>query len=1238
MTEGGSLGPYRIVREIGSGSFGSVLLGRHEETGVEVAIKTVKVPSEHRVSSLRREIQALARVRHPGVVRILDDGVTSRGPWYAMDLLAGTTLTRYVQGVEEDSSLQRSVDLQASTELLAASLSATRVMSSDRTEVQSSSGGWSSAPGRSLFGPPSPPQARPRILTIVRRLCAPLSYLHGEGILHRDLKPDNVLVTADGMPVIVDFGLTSEAFDAELRETMEVVGEIAGTALYMAPEQARGELLDARADLYALGCILYQLLTGRPPFLAETAAQILLMHVNHAPVPPSALCGDLDPKVDDVVLRLLAKEPRERLGHADDVAQALLALGAAVEPLAGPPPRTYLYRPGLAGREEALGTIDRSMERLAHGRGALVLVGGEAGAGKTRLVKEAGRRAMRAGPRVVACDCVAGLEGVAPLQGLGGLLSAVADVCREKGIAEARRVLGSHGAILAPYEATIAAVVRGLDTPPPAPLPAEAARLRLLRSLASVLAAFAGGRGIVLMIDDLHAGDELTIEALRHLSRTGFFDTHPVVVVASYRTEEAGPMASLRTLPGAEDVGLDRLGDDAIAAIASDMLALRPLPRRFRRFLVSSAEGNPFFVAQYLRTAVAEGVLLRDPSGQWRMRRVDASRAQPLEEAIPLPATLRDLASRRLAGISPAAARVVGPAAVLGREVERALLEAVSGLGDAEIDDGVAELVRRHCVHEVGSRIRFRHGNLRDVAYDTVVPEERLVLHRRAAEALERASDAAAAGARAHHWDRAGEPARAIPSYLDAAQAARARYAWRDAEALLRALLALPGVTAGQRTAALRALADVLRLQGRTAEAIVQCHEALGAARLSGEPRDEAIALGNVAGLELLMGHADEARARYEACIAIYNALGEIDLEAQAIENLAVVHGNAGRRNAALTCHEQALAMHRATSNLSGELTVLTNLGGLRTEQGRWTEAMALHEQAYELAVRLGDRESEANAIGNVGSLLQSRGNLREARDAYERARAIFHEIGLLVGEGISIANLAHLTWEQGRARAARAIASEARHALEEADAGSVLAFLLVVVGWIDQDEGRHPEAREAIDRARQLSLGRSTWEALCDQSLAELDALEGEIARASERFERAVRTAGALDDPLLPASVATGRARFLRRTGGTGDAAALGEAEAALRAAGEIPRLAMCLCERGHLALMAGRGAERWHQEASALVKDLGLEPMAPVQRRIDALGRAIEAERAAPGSLLHGECRADYPPRLLASIAGAS
>ncbi|HEV8551681.1 MAG TPA: serine/threonine-protein kinase, partial [Polyangiaceae bacterium] len=317
----GRIGPYELLDELGEGGVGIVYRARHLVSGESVALKTVRVRATAHLSSVRREILALHRLRHPGIVRIIDGGVFEGSPWYAMELLSGCTLLQTIGSGSNEFSTIPSLSLEK-------------------------------PPFAEPRNPTLPRLPRPaaggrlgELLTLFRLLCAPLAYLHGEGIVHRDIKPSNVFIRPDGTPVLMDFGLVGRWRGALGREILEETQTFGGTLVYMAPEQIRGENGDARSDLYALGSTMYEALTGMVPF--EDAGTNPGTFVRGArPVAPSEIVAGIPKGLDDLVLRLLAKDPRDRIGHADDVAQALAALGARDWPSeAIPRGRAYLYQP-----------------------------------------------------------------------------------------------------------------------------------------------------------------------------------------------------------------------------------------------------------------------------------------------------------------------------------------------------------------------------------------------------------------------------------------------------------------------------------------------------------------------------------------------------------------------------------------------------------------------------------------------------------------------------------------------------------------------------------------------------------------------------------------------------------------------------------------------------------------------------------------------------------------------------
>ncbi|WP_437734754.1 serine/threonine-protein kinase [Sorangium sp. So ce1335] len=813
-----SVGPWRVLEPLGRGGMGVVYRAQHSVTGAHAALKTVSVSDESLVSSIRREIHALRGVEHPGVVRILDEGIQGGIPWYAMELLEGRTLRDHNQ---ERWRGRASMNSEPTVSVLSASLDA--LTSTATAEM----GPVSIVPRSYQPFAPRPFHraaggALRQALTLLRAICRPLAYVHGRGLVHRDLKPDNVFIRDDGAPVLFDFGLAFQFEGHKGRDELQAGGRLMGSPDYMAPEQIRGDLVDARADLYALGCMIYEAVTGAVPFLGDSSSVVLSMHLYAEPLPASELVADVPPELDALIARLLKKRPEDRLGYADDVATALARLGADDAPpprdeARAPAARPYLYRPRLAGRGEALRQLGEALERARERRqGSLVFVGGESGVGKTRLAVEAAHQAALIHMTVVAGACVAvsaadgrgGAVKAAPLHPFRPLLLAVADRCNELGPGAYDALLGPRGRVLAPYEPSLAQLRGHERYPEPPELPPDAARYRLRTALADTLAAFAATRPVLLVIDDLQWADENSRGVLERLD-ADYFAAHPVVLLGTYRTEErTSALSSLLAAPWASRIALGRLDRASVGRMVRDMLALDEPPEAFVRTLFEQSEGNPFFIAEYLRAAIQERMIYRDEGYVWRIRAgaegaaaelSRAARASQPPAALPLPGSLRELVARRLSGLSPGALALARLASVLGRQIEERLLLGAAGLAEVEAMDALAELADRQVLEATEpGQLRFVHDKLRETVYAGIPEPERRALHRAAARTIEQrhrdAPDLALSyPLLAHHYATAGVVDKTL-EYLDKAGAqALATGASGDAVDFYRRALELDG-------------------------------------------------------------------------------------------------------------------------------------------------------------------------------------------------------------------------------------------------------------------------------------------------------------------------------------------------------------------------------------------------------------------------------------------------------------
>jgi serine/threonine protein kinase len=294
-------GVYRTIERIAEGGMGVIVRAEDTRTGEQVAIKTALSTRPADAAAIEREIVALSGLHHPGIIRVRGYGVQLAGPWIALELLEGRTLA--------DELVWYWPDTHAYGE---------RHSRSDERPT---------TPGRPL-GDRRPVRARPpfpvaggghlaKILAIVQQLCRALAHLHRRGLVHRDVKPANVFLGRDGRTTLFDFGLVCSVNEAPDRTIC------VGTMEYAAPEQICGAPLDHRADIYSLGCLLYELVTGRPPFRGDSSSEIAERQIKREPLAPSHLIADVPGRLDDLILSMLAKAPSQRPVDAVEVSRRI---------------------------------------------------------------------------------------------------------------------------------------------------------------------------------------------------------------------------------------------------------------------------------------------------------------------------------------------------------------------------------------------------------------------------------------------------------------------------------------------------------------------------------------------------------------------------------------------------------------------------------------------------------------------------------------------------------------------------------------------------------------------------------------------------------------------------------------------------------------------------------------------------------------------------------------------------
>ncbi|MFQ5665546.1 MAG: protein kinase [Candidatus Binatia bacterium] len=905
-------GRYTVRRFLGEGARKRVYLACDTRLDRNVAIALIKTEGldETGATRVRREAQAMGRLgSHPHIVTIHDIGDEHGQPYVVQELMDGGSLSDLIRAAPE-SRLEISTALRIGGEIASA-----------------------------------------------------LSFAHQHGVVHRDVKPGNVWLTTGGRAKLGDFGLAV----APDRTRLTQAGVMLGTAAYMPPEQALGGDVAGRADLYSLGAMLYETLTGRPPFPGNDTVSVISQHLNTPPLPPALLNPQVPQALDTLVLRLLAKSPEDRPGSADEVTAMLASIAAA--PLPSAPvtlaetvrarARTTAVRNPFVGREKELSQLKDRMEDAIAGHGLLMMLVGEPGIGKTRLSEELAVHARLRGAQVLLGQCYES-EGAPPYV---PFMEALRQYVSSRSNDDLRREIGDAGSDLAKLVSEIRARIP--DLPPSAAREPEAERYRLLEAVSSFLVNASQPTAMLLILDDLHWADKPTLLLLQHLARR--LGGSRMLVVGTYRDVEldrrhplADILGQLRRERLYERVllrGLDLAGVHAFIAARAGLTAStqQNIPQAFAQTIHEQTEGNPFFIEETILHLVDTGaVYVQD--GRWV--------GDPASIADNIPEGVREVLGRRLSRLSETTNRALTFASVLGREFDFDVLLALTEIDEGTLLSSLEEALAAQLIAEhrgsSGPAYRFTHALVQETLYGELSLGRKQRVHLRAGRALEQARAThldALVGQLAHHYYQGNETTKAIDYSRRAGNAAVRIYGWEEAIRHWQNALELMQESAGneaERAALMEALGDLTFVTGIDYEkGIGFLEQALAAYERLGVP-------GKVAGVHSRLGRG------------MVSFGGKLDLKR-----------GAAHLDAARTILEQDAPGSAALAYVYTGLCTLY-FWTLENERG-----LACARRALEIGEQLHSRPVTALALTFLGSGYGRAGEFRRAGEFFERAYQI---------------------------------------------------------------------------------------------------------------------------------------------------------------------------------------------------------------------------------------------------------
>lgn len=673
---------YRIIKRLGSGGMGTVYRVYDRLNREDIALKRVSLDTRHIQTdnsgatmqlgaghtpnfdyrlALAQEYRTLASLRHPHIISVLDYGFDDEHrPYFTMELM------------RRSESL-----LQAAKKR---------------------------------------PQ-RERIELLLQVLQA-LAYLHRRGVIHRDLKPDNVLVR-DGQVKVLDFGL------ALTRGLVQPEERVVGTLGYIAPELLTGEAATVQSDLYSFGTIAYEILGGDHPFNTASANK-LLNDVLYTPADIDAL--DIDVSLTVALGRLLSKDPAVRYDSPREVME-IFARAASIDAVPETPSirESFLQAADLIGRDEEIAKLRTLLNETVNGSGSAWLIGGESGVGKSRLVEELRAMALVRGAQVLVGQAV---------NDVGTPFHLWRNVLRQLALQTPLSVF--EASLLKPLVPDIGDLI-GQYVPDAPPVDPSAAQTRFLLLVEDIFRR--QQQPVVLLLEDLQWGGQ-SLTVLERLSR--FAPDLPLLIVGTYRDDELPGLP--QKIPAAQVMPLERLSQQKIAELSASMLgdAVGRDPAVVQ-LVQRESEGNVFFIVEIVR-ALAEDAGRMDRIGQGSLpSRIFAD-------------GIHSIIQRRLRRVSDADRQLLQVAAVAGRELDLNLLRQAAPEDD-DLSAWLSACSDASVLDVKDDRWRFAHDKLREGLLAEMSAAFKSGLHEQVARAIESAypDDRSRAGVLAFHWREAGD-------------------------------------------------------------------------------------------------------------------------------------------------------------------------------------------------------------------------------------------------------------------------------------------------------------------------------------------------------------------------------------------------------------------------------------------------------------------------------------------------
>jgi len=670
---------YRIIKKLGEGGMGKIWQVYDTVEKQEVALKqyyrrdsgisgskapttrsqritlsTIKSDSTEADLRFKQEFRTMVKLKHPNTVNVFDYGVLENGDDYiTMEIVSGEELSDIIK--------KRQLTF-------------------------------------------------PQIYRVLIQICQVLNFIHSRLLVHRDIKPENIRITPEGNVKMMDFGLMDQM-------GLPSNGQITGTIAYLPPEVAQGGIIDARSDLYSLGCLAYELVVGHPPFTAPKITEVIKQHINELPKSLKEIRKDTPAELEKIILKLLAKNQNERYQITAGLLNDLIPLSSekiVVETLEQR--KSYLNCSELIGRENEMQKLKDTFSSATQGKGQSVFVAAPAGVGKSRLIQEFKLKVQLAEVPYLEGQCLE--QGMTPYQPLADAFRSLLPLAKKE-------VLDTYGPVLVK-------IIPELEEKGYKPAPAldeVAERVRFFEQVGGWLKEMARITPFVICIEDLHWADGASLELLNACIRE--LKDSSVVILGAFRDDEVEPTSIIFQTEEEELTHLMRLStlsEDDVGLLIKGMLGRIELTDEFTVHIFTATGGNAFFVSESMRTLIEEEQLKLE-HGYWILP-VDIS-------TLDLPTSIEATILRRLNLLGSESLELARIAAVVGRGLDLSFLKSLSGVEEEKLFEIIDELLERQFIKTEDKQYVFTHDRVRETLYAQLEEDKRREIHEKTGTIIE---------------------------------------------------------------------------------------------------------------------------------------------------------------------------------------------------------------------------------------------------------------------------------------------------------------------------------------------------------------------------------------------------------------------------------------------------------------------------------------------------------------------